>query len=232
MRVCVGGGQLEIEFDALNMISWMCLEPASPPPSLCLCFLIEVLLPPVATHCRRHQTQFLTKVYHPNIDESGNICLPVLRPDSWAPSVTIANGPPCCAWGLEEWCCRSMKEWCRLVACAGRGSDRFAHTCPHTSLPPSRAACWSVMEEIVERFVNPDPDDPLEAAIAEEFKNNRFVRSFVRSAWLSVWLAVCLAGCVGCLPWLCWLFVLDMVDVLGCGGVGCVGCLDWLDALV
>ncbi|KIM30140.1 hypothetical protein M408DRAFT_294209 [Serendipita vermifera MAFF 305830] len=33
---------------------------------------------------------FSTKVYHPGINEEGNICVPVLR-DEWKPTITLSN---------------------------------------------------------------------------------------------------------------------------------------------
>ncbi|KAK0199216.1 ubiquitin-conjugating enzyme/RWD-like protein, partial [Desarmillaria ectypa] len=33
---------------------------------------------------------FSTKIYHPGINEEGNICIPVLR-DEWKPSVTLSS---------------------------------------------------------------------------------------------------------------------------------------------
>ncbi|KAG1678715.1 Ubiquitin-conjugating enzyme E2 L3 [Nymphon striatum] len=46
---------------------------------------------------------FLTKIYHPNIDEKGQVCLPIIHPENWKPAtktdqvlhalVTLINEP-------------------------------------------------------------------------------------------------------------------------------------------
>lgn len=36
------------------------------------------------------KVHFLTKIYHPNIDSKGNVCMSVLK-DNWLPSITVDN---------------------------------------------------------------------------------------------------------------------------------------------
>jgi ubiquitin-conjugating enzyme E2 D/E len=35
------------------------------------------------------QVKFLTRIYHPNIDQDGQICLQLLKPDKWKPSTSV-----------------------------------------------------------------------------------------------------------------------------------------------
>ncbi|BHF65767.1 Ubiquitin-conjugating enzyme E2 L3 [Sparganum proliferum] len=34
---------------------------------------------------------FKTPIYHPNIDEKGQICLPLIAPENWKPATTVPN---------------------------------------------------------------------------------------------------------------------------------------------
>ncbi|PKS06726.1 hypothetical protein jhhlp_006800 [Lomentospora prolificans] len=71
--------------------------------------------PPVA--------KFVTRIYHPNItnDSLGNICLAILKPDSWKPSTRLS----------------------------------------------------AVLEAVRNLLVEPQPDDPLESRIADEYRNDK-----------------------------------------------------------
>jgi len=35
---------------------------------------------------------FLTKIYHPNIDEKGQVCLPIISPENWKPATRTDQG--------------------------------------------------------------------------------------------------------------------------------------------
>ena len=36
--------------------------------------------------------QFKTKIYHPNVDEQGQVCLPLILPDNWKPATKVNQG--------------------------------------------------------------------------------------------------------------------------------------------
>uniref|UniRef100_A0A1B6M388 Ubiquitin-conjugating enzyme E2-18 kDa n=1 Tax=Graphocephala atropunctata TaxID=36148 RepID=A0A1B6M388_9HEMI len=35
--------------------------------------------------------QFITKIYHPNIDEDGAVCLSIVNPEMWKPATKVTN---------------------------------------------------------------------------------------------------------------------------------------------
>lgn len=40
----------------------------------------------------RSQIKFQTKIYHPNVDDEGNICVGLLKADAWKPAVKMSQG--------------------------------------------------------------------------------------------------------------------------------------------
>ena len=35
---------------------------------------------------------FKTRIYHPNIDEKGQVCLPIISPENWKPATKTEQG--------------------------------------------------------------------------------------------------------------------------------------------
>ncbi|XP_003215012.1 ubiquitin/ISG15-conjugating enzyme E2 L6 [Anolis carolinensis] len=71
-----------IEVDPTNVLLWKGLLVPDDPPYNQGAFQVEIsfpgdypLKPPKVT--------FKTKIYHPNVDESGQVCLPIISPKNW-----------------------------------------------------------------------------------------------------------------------------------------------------
>lgn len=82
------------------------------------------------------KVRFLTKIYHPNIDKLGRICLDILK-DKWSPALQIRT----------------------------------------------------VLLSIQALLSSPEPDDPLDASVADHFKNNRSDAEKLARQWNSTYAA-------------------------------------------
>ncbi|XP_039281576.1 ubiquitin-conjugating enzyme E2 L3-like [Nilaparvata lugens] len=80
----------DIQMDEMNMSSLQgLLIPATHPFNLGA-FRIEITFP-AEYPFKPPQLIFKTKIYHPNVDENGNVCLSIIRPDNWKPATRLSQ---------------------------------------------------------------------------------------------------------------------------------------------
>ncbi|XP_051924358.1 ubiquitin-conjugating enzyme E2 L3b isoform X1 [Hippocampus zosterae] len=84
-----------IQVDESNMLSWQGLIVPDNPPYDKGAFRIEIIFP-TEYPFKPPKITFKTKIYHPNIDEKGQVCLPVISAENWKPATkTDQGGEPC-----------------------------------------------------------------------------------------------------------------------------------------
>jgi len=75
----------DIQVDEQNMLNWQGLIVPDNPPYNKGAFKIEINFP-AEYPFKPPKINFKTKIYHPNIDEKGRVCLPIILPDNWKPA--------------------------------------------------------------------------------------------------------------------------------------------------
>jgi ubiquitin-conjugating enzyme E2 L3 len=74
-----------IVVDESNILNWQGLIVPENPPYNKGAFKIEITFP-AEYPFKPPKITFKTKIYHPNVDEKGQICLPIISPDNWKPA--------------------------------------------------------------------------------------------------------------------------------------------------
>ncbi|XP_055305512.1 ubiquitin-conjugating enzyme E2 L3 [Sitodiplosis mosellana] len=75
----------DIQVDESNILSWTGLIIPENPPYSKGAFRIEINFP-AEYPFKPPKICFKTKIYHPNIDEKGQVCLPIISTENWKPA--------------------------------------------------------------------------------------------------------------------------------------------------
>jgi len=75
----------DIVVDERNTLQWQGLLVPEKEPYNKGAFKIQIDFP-AEYPFKPPKVTFLTKIYHPNIDEKGQVCLPIIAPENWKPA--------------------------------------------------------------------------------------------------------------------------------------------------
>ncbi|XP_068608771.1 ubiquitin-conjugating enzyme E2 L3-like [Brachionichthys hirsutus] len=83
--ICESKTSCNIQVDESNVYNWKVLIVPDSPPYNKGAFWIDVIFPPEYPF-KPPKITFKTKIYHPNIDEKGQVCLPIISAENWKPA--------------------------------------------------------------------------------------------------------------------------------------------------
>nr|AEA35014.1 UBE2L3/KRAS fusion protein [Homo sapiens] len=91
IRKCGMKNFRNIQVDEANLLTWQGLIVPDNPPYDKGAFRIEINFP-AEYPFKPPKITFKTKIYHPNIDEKGQVCLPVISAENWKPATKTDQG--------------------------------------------------------------------------------------------------------------------------------------------
>lgn len=102
--------------------------------------------------------RFRTKIYHPNVDEKGEFCLPIISAENWQPSTRIDQGMTWAGWielGLPD------------------GFYSIATLCTFFCFKEVSLLIFSAaIQALIELLNNPEIDFPRRPEVATEFRQD------------------------------------------------------------
>uniref|UniRef100_A0A1I8HV70 E2 ubiquitin-conjugating enzyme n=3 Tax=Macrostomum lignano TaxID=282301 RepID=A0A1I8HV70_9PLAT len=75
----------DVQVDDNNILVWSGLIVPEKEPYNQRAFRVRIEFP-VEYPFKPPKVTFKTKIYHPNIDEKGQVCLPIINPENWKPA--------------------------------------------------------------------------------------------------------------------------------------------------
>ncbi|CAB3985854.1 ubiquitin-conjugating enzyme E2 L3 [Paramuricea clavata] len=81
----------DIRVDESNILNWQGLIVPESAPYNKGAFRIEIVFP-AEYPFKPPKITFKTKIYHPNIDEKGQVCLPIIGAENWKPATKTDQG--------------------------------------------------------------------------------------------------------------------------------------------
>ncbi|XP_054612366.1 ubiquitin-conjugating enzyme E2 pex4-like isoform X1 [Dunckerocampus dactyliophorus] len=82
-----------IEVDEANILNWQGLIVPESPPYDKGAFRVEINFP-TEYPFKPPRITFKTKIYHPNVDEKGRVCLAIISVENWKPATRTSQGQP------------------------------------------------------------------------------------------------------------------------------------------
>lgn len=85
LRACGVKAYGNVDVDDSNLFHWSVLLVPDKEPYNKGAFRVNITFP-VDYPFKPPKLQFATKIYHPNVDEEGKLCLPIVSPENWKPA--------------------------------------------------------------------------------------------------------------------------------------------------